>query len=221
MEKKRRNIKFPLEMEGGVKVRELDEFREYFDLERAIEYFSNGRLQLWLENIYAEDIAENLRELTGDEEDFLEKFTAILGVEYKENEINVERIAYESSLKERLKRFYPEEKAEDIASKAADTQEAFERLVNNGCKEIYLLSGSFCIKHDMKDLQLIGVDEPQITLKARDAEQFRKQNIMVQDIVPGNEETKKILDSDELPYVLDSFLDMLQVYVQKLEKEGK
>lgn len=221
MEKRRRSIKFPLEMKGGVKVRELDELREYFDLERAIEYFSNGRLQIWLGNIYAEDIAEELSELTGDEEDFLERFTAILGVEYKENEISVEQIAYESSLKERLKRFYPEEKAADIAVKAADTQEAFEKLVDSGCKEIYLLSGSFCIKHDMKDLHLTGVDEPQITLEATDAEQFRKQNIMVQDIIPGNEETKKILDSDELPYVLNSFLDMLQAYVQKLEEEEK
>ena len=219
MEKKRRKIKFPLEMRGGVKVRELDEFREYFDLERAIEYFSNGRLQTWLENIYAVDIAEELSELTGNEEHFLKKFTEILGVEYKENKISVEQIAYESSLKERLKHFYPEEEAENIVAKAADTQEAFEKLVNSGCKEIYLLPGTFCIKHNMKDLLLIGVDEPKITLEVRDAEQFRKQNIMVQDIVPGNEETKKILDRDELPYVLNSFLDMLQTYVQKLEKE--
>ena len=51
-----KKIKFPLEMAGGKQVRELDEFQEAFDLEKAVEYFSNGKLQKWLENNYNDDI---------------------------------------------------------------------------------------------------------------------------------------------------------------------
>ena len=36
-----KKIRFPLEMAEGKMVKELDEFQEYFDLEKALEYFQN------------------------------------------------------------------------------------------------------------------------------------------------------------------------------------
>ena len=46
-----KKIRFPLEMAEGKMVKELDELQEYFDLEKALEYFQNGKLQKWLEAI--------------------------------------------------------------------------------------------------------------------------------------------------------------------------
>lgn len=53
-----KKIRFPLEMAEGKMVKELDELQEYFDLEKALEYFQNGKLQKWLENTYNDDILE-------------------------------------------------------------------------------------------------------------------------------------------------------------------
>ena len=44
MDRRRKRIKFPLEMKDGSKVREQDDFIEYFDLRKAVEYFFNGKL---------------------------------------------------------------------------------------------------------------------------------------------------------------------------------
>ena len=71
MDRRRKRIKFPLEMKDGRKVRELDEFIEYFDLGKAVEYFCSGKLQAWFDNIYASDIVEELNKLTGEEDDFV------------------------------------------------------------------------------------------------------------------------------------------------------
>ena len=78
-----KNIRFPLEMAGGKMVRELEEFQEYFDLEKAIEYFSNGKLQRWLESTYNDDILEEIEKMDGKEPDFVRKFTDALGVDEK------------------------------------------------------------------------------------------------------------------------------------------
>ena len=77
MERRRKKIRFPLEMKEGRKVRELDELREYFDLRKAVEYFCNGKLQTWLSNLYASDIVKELEALTGEVEDFIERFSKI------------------------------------------------------------------------------------------------------------------------------------------------
>ena len=87
-----KKIRFPLEMAEGKMVKELDELQEYFDLEKALEYFQNGKLQKWLENTYNDDILEELEELTGEEEDFIERFTEALGVEQQEIQVNVKEI---------------------------------------------------------------------------------------------------------------------------------
>ena len=38
-----KRIKFPLEMKDGNKVRTIEEFRTYFDSEKAVMYFLNGK----------------------------------------------------------------------------------------------------------------------------------------------------------------------------------
>ena len=217
MERRRKKIKFPLEMKDGRKVRELDELKEYFDLRKAVEYFCSGKLQTWLDNVYASDIVEELNELTGEEEDFVERFTDALGVKCEE-EINVRKIIHDSFLKEKLKRFYPEEESETMAEKTADTQERFEQLIKEDHKEIYLLAGTFSILKKMKGLKLYGLDSPKVVIKAQTAEEFRKQDITMGGVLPADEKTKKILSSDELAETAKELLDVLEKYLQKISK---
>ena len=218
MDRRRKRIKFPLEMKDGRKVRELDEFIEYFDLRKAVEYFCSGKLQAWFDNIYASDIVEELNKLTGEEDDFVKRFTEILGVECVE-EIDVREIIHNAFLKEKLKRFYPEEESELMAGRTADTQERFEELLKDGEKEIYLLSGTFTILKRMNGLKLTGLDSPRVVIKAQTAEEFREQNITMKGIEPVDEETKRIMSSDELSAVANELVDVLEMYLQKISQE--
>lgn len=218
MERRRKRIKFPLEMKAGRKVRELDEFIKYFDLRKAVEYFCSGKLQTWLENVYASDIVEELNKLTGEEEDFVKRFTEVLGVECRED-VDVRRTIHDSFLKEKLKRFYPEEESEIMVGKTADTQENFEELIKDGAEEIYLLSGTFTILKKMKNLKLTGLDSPKVVIKAQTAEEFWEQKIIMKDIFPADEETKKIMSREELSAAANELLDVLQMYLQKISQE--
>ena len=220
MERRRKKIKFPLEMKDGRKVRELDELKDFFDLRRAVEYFCSGKLQTWLDNAYASDIVEELNKLTGEEEDFVERFTEALGVKCEE-EVNVSEIIHDSFLKEKLKRFYPEEESEAMVEKTADTQARFGQLIKAGHKEIYLLSGTFSILKKMKGLKLKGLDSPKVVIKVQTAEEFRKQEISLKDILPADEETEKIMSSDELSDVVNELLDVLEIYFLKISQEAK
>lgn len=218
MDRRRKRIKFPLEMKDGRKVRELDEFIEYFDLRKAVEYFCSGKLQAWFDNLYASDIVEELNKLTGEEDDFEKRFTEILGVECVE-EIDIRKIIHNSFLKEKLKRFYPEEESEIMVRRTADTQERFEELIKDGEKEIYLLSGTFTILKKMKGLKLAGLDSPGVVIKAQTSAEFWKQKITMKDIVPADEETKKIMSGDELSAAANELLDVLEMYLQNMSQE--
>ena len=183
-----------------------------------MEYFCSGKLQAWFDNLYASDIVEELNKLTGEEDDFVKRFTEILGVECEE-EVDVRKIIHDSFLKEKLKRFYPEEESEIMVRRTADTQERFEELIKDGEKEIYLLSATFTILKKMKGLKLAGLDSPGVVIKAQTAAEFREQKITMKDIVPADEETRKIMSGDELSAAANELLDVLEMYLKKISKE--
>ena len=134
-------------------------------------------------------------------------------------EIDVREIIHNAFLKEKLKRFYPEEESELMAGRTADTQERFEELLKDGEKEIYLLSGTFTILKRMNGLKLTGLDSPRVVIKAQTAEEFREQNITMKGIEPVDEETKRIMSSDELSAVANALVDVLEMYLQKISQE--
>ena len=55
-------------------------------------------------------------------------------------------------------------------------------------------------------------------IKAQTAEEFRKQDITMRGVLPADEETKKILFSDELAETAKELLDVLEKYLQKISK---
>lgn len=77
-----KKIRFPLEMENGVKVRSLEELKADFSLERIIEYYENGSLVRWLDAQKLSEAAEKIKKLRSDSPDFYEKLCRILDVDY-------------------------------------------------------------------------------------------------------------------------------------------
>lgn len=56
-------VRFPLEMRDGVMVRTLHELTEHFDLEKALEYAENGKLETWLRGRRCTEMADKVQKL--------------------------------------------------------------------------------------------------------------------------------------------------------------
>ncbi len=205
-----RKIKFPLEMAGGRQVRELEEFQEAFDLEKAVEYFSNGKLQKWLENNYNDDILEELEGLTGQEKDFIEQFTQILGVSW-EGAADTQGMFERITLKEKLKRQIPEEKLEEIAPFLAGNQKMMEELIQKGCKEIYLVDNQFYLSKDIQGIVFHGIQNPKVCVEAENGKVFRDQKITLIGVLAANEETARVIRNDEWNDIMTELLDTLEL----------
>ncbi len=213
-----KKIRFPLEMAEGRLVKELDEFQRYFDLEKAVAYFCNGRLQKWLENTYNDDILEELGNLTGQEEDFAERFTDILGVEYTPGEkTDVQKLMKDSVVKERLKLFFTDGEAERIAEMTAETQQDLERLATEGKDHIYLLSGTFQIPKNIKETTFEGIGDPKITFEEADEKKVQDQCLRFLNISPTDEHSKRSMQSkggwEDLTLEL---LDVLELFLEQV-----
>lgn len=204
-----KKIKFPLEMKDGKMVKEMEEFQEYFDLKRAIEHFGNGKLQKWLENNYDDDILEELEELTGEEDDFIERFTNALGVDYEATDMSVDEVLKENSIKEKLKRLMPEDETEDIVQYTVDSQKDLEILITKGFHKIYLLSESFLITKKMRDLELIGVDDATIEIEEVDMKKFLEQNVSIEGKCQVPENMKEVLKKDIMLEFIDTLYEIV------------
>lgn len=211
-----KKIKFPLEMAKGKMVRELDEFQEYFDLQRAVEYFYNGKLQKWLENTYNDDILEELEELTGQETDFVKRFTEILGVDYQEQPIDIKQMMDQAQLKEKLKRILPEDEVEEAVESSADTQERLEELIKSGVKKVYLLSGTYRIPRQVEGILFIGLGEPSVEIEENDQKKFQQQGLQFRDVKPENEESRKLMSLSEIAALMLECLDLLQLQLERI-----
>lgn len=215
-----KNVKFPLVMAGGKQVRELDDLQEYFDLQKAIEYFCNGKLQKWLENTYNDDILEEIQKLTGEEEDFVARFTDALGVECEPEEVDVHILMKKSVLREKLKKCVPEEKIEEYLPFTADSQETLMDRLREGHKKIYLLGEKFSIPENAVNVHFVGIEKTEhVELEAKERKRFLKQKLRFTDVIPEDEETRKIISCDELGDCMLELLSVLEMQLRTEEKE--
>lgn len=211
-----KKIRFPLEMAGGKMVKELEELQEYFDLEKALEYFYNGKLQKWLENTYNDDLLEELEELTGEEEDFVARFTEILGVESQDVQVDVKGISEKARLKERLKRLFPEEKVEEVIGSSADTQEMLEKRIGEGKKKIYLVDGTYRIGKTVRGIAFEGVGEPKVAIEEKDEQKFLEQRLQFKGVAPADEESKKMMGLDDTKMIFLDFLKLMELQLERI-----
>lgn len=212
-------IRFPLEMANGKMVRELEEFQENFDFQRAVEYFNIGKLQQWLEALYCDDILEKLETLTLQDDNFFELFTEALGVKVQEP-IDPKEEIHNAELKEKLQGHIEKDELEKCVCITADTQEWLEKRLNDGCKTIYLFGERFTIPKTAQNIQFIGVQKTEtVELEVKDKQTFISQNLEFSGVVPADEETRKLIYADTLNNSVLEFLNVLEKYIGKLEGE--
>lgn len=58
-----KKVRFPLIMKDGAEVRRLHDLTEHFDLEKALEYAGNGKLEKWLRDRMCADMADEVQKI--------------------------------------------------------------------------------------------------------------------------------------------------------------
>lgn len=162
-----KKIKFPLEMRDGVQVRNIEELRENFDIEKALGYLLDGKLVTWLEDRYYIQESEEIRKLDVYAPDVKEKIGTILGVEIEvEAEgIDVGNIEKKNEKLTKIKQYTDDEAIWSKVDSIAFSQEELDKLLKSDYTEIYLCGDEFCISAIEKKIKFIGINSPIITIK--------------------------------------------------------
>ena len=75
---------FALEM-NGIEIKTLEDLRENFNLEKAVEYFKSGKLVDWLADRFYDDEADAIENISADDKNLSQKICAALDVECDED----------------------------------------------------------------------------------------------------------------------------------------
>lgn len=164
-----KKIKFPLEMRDGVQARTLEELQENFDIEKAMGYLLDGKLQTWLSDRYYIQEAELVGELNVYAADTKGKLYTILGIDkpQEENgEIDIEAIERRKQRLLKLKQYTDDESIWDKVDVVACDQEDLADLLDEECETIYLCGEKFQVPYSVRNVSYIGVNKPEVFVNA-------------------------------------------------------
>lgn len=198
-----KKIRFPLEMDGGVEVRDIDSLRENFSLQRVMGYLVDGKLITWLRDRYANDMAEAIDELDRDDESLAKKICEILGVEFDEaTEENIEKAEERNKRLARLKEITLEKEYLDNIDSVAFEQDDLYDLLDEEINKIFLCGERFSIPLAQEGITYIGINNPVVVIDSKIEVDWEEKKIVLagvkydskyQGIVDGADETKRIL----------------------------
>lgn len=77
---------FPLIMEDGIEVRNLEELKEHFSLPKVLDCLKNGMLVRWLHDRCLNDMADQISELALEDKECVKKLCIILGFSEEETD---------------------------------------------------------------------------------------------------------------------------------------
>lgn len=190
-----KKIRFPLEMEHGVKVRGIEELRENFSLERVLIYFSNGKLITWLRDRYANDIADEIEKLNTEDKELPKKISKIFDVPYDEqSEMDLEKAQERNRKLSILKEYTTEQRFLDVVDNVAFTQDDLYDLLGEGKNIIYLCGEKFSIPLAKKNMSYIGINNPIVVIDSKTEVDWQEKKIALREVV-YDEKYKSILDA--------------------------
>ncbi|MDY3909448.1 MAG: hypothetical protein SOZ48_06930 [Eubacterium sp.] len=160
-----KKIKFPLEMKDGVQVRTIEELKENFDIEKAMEYLLDGKLQTWLSDRYYIQEAEEVGKLDAYAAETKNKLYTLLDIEKQEEDmenVDVEAIEHRKQKLLKLKQYTDDEAIWDKVEFVAFDQEELADLLDEECKTIYLCGEKFQVPYSIGGVAYIGVNQPEV-----------------------------------------------------------
>lgn len=196
MAKKTKKIKFALEMKDGIQVRNLEDLRDNFDLEKTIGYFLDGKLMTWLNDRYYEEEAEELEQLSKSDAQLNKKLCKILGVEYQDEELDPEEIERRNERIAKLKQYTDNQEFIDNVDLVAFDQEDLADLLDEDEDVIYLCQNKFIIPLRAENKKYIGIGKAEAVIRSKTVVDFAERNIEFVN-VSFNAEYEKLLKEEQ------------------------
>lgn len=199
-----RKVKFPLELKDGYLARSnIEEVREYFDLEKVIAQFHNGRLKIWLEDHYLPEMAEQVAGLDADAPNLAAKLCAILGVEGIATEnVDSSLIRKREEKRQRLSQYTTNPILCDMAECAAFEQSDLDALIDEGACEIILCNNAFRIPLLAENRTYYGVGKTVAVIESDTPIDFAARGIQFVDM-PFDEKYAALFQKSEKETILE------------------
>lgn len=196
MAKKTKKIKFALEMKDGIQVRNLEDLRNNFDLEKTVGYFLDGKLITWLNDRYYEEEAEELEQLSKNDAQLNKKLCKILGVGYQDKELDPEEIERRNERIAKLKQYTDNQEFIDNVDLVAFDQEDLADLLDEDEDVIYLCQNKFIIPLRAENKKYIGIGKVEAVIRSKTVVDFAERNIEFVN-VSFNAEYEKLLKEEK------------------------
>lgn len=175
-------VKIPLEMADGIKVRNMEELREHFDIKKVVGYFLDGKLHKWLEDRYYDDELDAIEKIDKSSDNLAEELCNIFNVEQDTSEIVIEEISKSNERLDVIREITDDDKLINQADRIARDQEELDQLVSAGEKKIFLLEGAFEINLKYENVKYIGLNSPIVHIPSKTLVPFEKKNIRFENI---------------------------------------
>ena len=193
-----KKIRFPLKMNDGIEVRDLEGLKEHFSLEQVLFYLEDGRLETWLRDHYEDELADEVVALDKQDTQFNRKLCEVFGVEYAaDEEVDLEGMRERKRKQERLNEVAGGENYFDVVDQIAFEQDDLYDLLDEGETEIYLCGERFSIPLGKKGIRYIGINSPTVVISAKEKVNFEEKGISLEN-VRFDEKYQKLLDELEL-----------------------
>lgn len=163
-----KKVKFPLDMGNDVLVRDIDELKDNFNIEKVTEYFLNGKLLTWLNDRFYEEEAEQVKELSSETDKSLlaGKLCRIFDIENEDN-VDIEAIEKRKERLEKLRSLTSDDEVIENVDDVAFSQEELGDLLDEDIDVIYLCGEKFRIPLSVKNKKYIGVNSPELTISTK------------------------------------------------------
>ena len=196
---------FALEMKG-VEIKTLENLRENFDLEKAVEYFKSGELLDWLEDRFYDDEAEKIENISPDDKNLSQKICAALGVDCDDDVEFIQRVREKKNI---LSEKTDDENIIDNAATTALNQDDLANLLHMDYSTIFLCGESFNVPIRVENKKYIGVlSTPKIKIRANSDAELAEKNIS--------------FENCKLPWQKASQIEELKALVQNIfENNGE
>ena len=203
-----KKIKFPLSMKNDVLVKDLNELRENFDLDKAVSYFLDGKLLRWLEARYYDTESDAIKNLNKDSADFKQQLCNIFDVDFSafgNTDTDFDVVAEHNRKLSKLKQYTSDTTILDNVDAVAFNQEDLADLLDEGVHDIYLCDNSFAIPLRVENKRYVGIGKVEVFINSDEKVDFESKNIEFEN-VQFNEDYRKIV---EKPSVIESENDRL------------
>lgn len=191
-------IKFPLILKDDCEARTMEELREYFDLEKIIGYFQDGRLVTWLSARHYADEAESIEKISKASSRIGEELCGILGVEFT-GKVDVEDIAWHMERLERLKQYTANPEILSNVDVVAFDQDDLEGIIEEEdtdviylCGAKFILNSGLLRKHNVRYVGILK--NTKIVIDCKESVDFQESSFFFENIEIDEKDRPKLTD---------------------------